>query len=122
MVPMDCFYTIFLYPITFILSPFLANHITSCLGFCVDMVSNLDLVSMIFTLSLFNNYIAASTKCLCDTAINNVYGNHDGFCIGSALIRARLILARFHIYTPHKSMTSKIYSKQSQYQVTQLNN
>ena len=50
MVPMDSFYRIFLYPITFILSPFLANHITSCLGFCVDMVSNLDSVSMIFTL------------------------------------------------------------------------
>ena len=49
---MDSFYRIFLYPITFILSPFLANHITHCLGFCVDMVSNLDPVSMIFTLSL----------------------------------------------------------------------
>ena len=51
MVSMDSFYTIFLYPITFILSPFLANHITLCLEFCVDMVSNLDPVSMIFTLS-----------------------------------------------------------------------
>ena len=53
MVPMDSFYTIFLYPITFILSLlFLANHITLCLGFCINMVSNLDPVSMIFTLSL----------------------------------------------------------------------
>jgi hypothetical protein len=49
---MDSFYRIFLYPITFILSPLLANHITLCLGFCVDMVSNLDPVSMIFILSL----------------------------------------------------------------------
>ena len=82
---MDSFYRIFLYPITFILSPLLANHITLCLGFCVDMVSNLDPVSMIFTLSLFNNYIVTSAKCLGDTAIN-VYRNHNGFCIGSALM------------------------------------
>jgi len=41
MVPMDSFYRIFFYPITFILSPFLTNHITLCLEFCVDMVSNL---------------------------------------------------------------------------------
>jgi len=52
MVPMDSFYRIFFYPITFIHSPFIANHITSCLGFCVDMISNLDPVSMIFALSL----------------------------------------------------------------------
>ena len=52
MVPMDSFYRIFFYPITFILSPFLINHIILCLGFCVDMVSNLDPVSMIFALSL----------------------------------------------------------------------
>ena len=52
MVSMDSFYKIFFYPIIFILSPFSANHITSCLGFCVDIVSNLDLVSMIFVLSL----------------------------------------------------------------------
>ena len=48
---MDSFYRIFFYPITFILSPFLVNHITLCLEFCVDMVSNLDPASMIFTLS-----------------------------------------------------------------------
>jgi len=56
------------------------------------MVSNLDLVSMIFTLSLFNNYIAISAKCLDDTAINR---NHNGFCIGSALI------SYFSLISPH---------------------
>ena len=80
---MDSFYRLFFYPITFILFPFLANHITSCLGFCLDMVSNLDPVSMIFTLSLFNNSLATSAKCLGGTAIN-IYRNHDGLCIGSA--------------------------------------
>ena len=48
MVPTDSFYRIFFLPIIFILSLFLANYITLCLGFCVDMVSNLDPVSMIF--------------------------------------------------------------------------
>ena len=72
---MDSFYIIFLYPITFILSPFLTNH----LGFGVDMFSKLG-----FLLSLFNNYLAMSAKCLGGTVIN-VYRNHDGFCIGSAL-------------------------------------
>ena len=84
MVPIDSFYRIFFYPITFIVSPFLTNHITSCLGFCVDMVSNLDPGSMIFALSLFNNSLATSAKCLGGTIIN-IYRNHDGFCIGSAL-------------------------------------
>ena len=55
---MDSFYRIFFYPITFIVSPFSANHITSCLGFRVYIVSNLDPFSMIFALSLFNNYLA----------------------------------------------------------------
>jgi hypothetical protein len=36
-VTMHNFYRIFLYSITFILSLFLANRITSCLGFCVDI-------------------------------------------------------------------------------------
>ena len=49
---MDSFYRIFFYPITFILSPFSANHIALCLEFCVDMVYNSDPVSMIFALSL----------------------------------------------------------------------
>jgi len=48
---MDSFYTIVFYPITFILSPFSTNHNTLCLGSCVDIVSNLDPVSMIFALS-----------------------------------------------------------------------
>ena len=52
MVPMGNFYIIICYPITFILFPFSTNHITSCLGFRVDMVSKLDLVSMIFAPSL----------------------------------------------------------------------
>ena len=52
MVLIDSFYTIICYPITFILSPFSTDHITSCLRSRVDMVSKLDPVSMIFTLSL----------------------------------------------------------------------
>ena len=52
MVRMDSFYRIFFYLITFILSLFSTNHITSYLGFHVDIVSNLDPVSMIFALSL----------------------------------------------------------------------
>jgi len=51
MVSMDSFYTMFFYPILFILFPFSANNITSCLEFRVDMVSNLDLVFIIFALS-----------------------------------------------------------------------
>ena len=48
---MNSFYKIFFYPIIFILYPFSTNHITSCLGSRIDMISNLDLVSVIFTLS-----------------------------------------------------------------------
>ena len=52
MVSMDSFYTTTFYPITYTLSSFSTNHILSCLGSRVDMVSNLDPVSMIFVLSL----------------------------------------------------------------------
>ena len=52
MVPMDSFYIIVFNPITYILAPFFINRIPSCLGSRIDMVSNLDPVSMIFTLSL----------------------------------------------------------------------
>jgi len=52
MVPMDSFYRTIFYPITYTLSPFSTNHIHSCLGSRVDMVSILDPVSMIFVLSL----------------------------------------------------------------------
>ena len=90
MVPMDSFYRIFFNPITFILFLFSANHITSCLGFCVDMVSNLDPVFMIFILC-FNNYLVTSAKCLGSITIN-VYINHDGFCIGSTLINWMIFL------------------------------
>jgi hypothetical protein len=48
------------------------------------MVSNLDLVSMIFALSLFNNYLATSAKCSGGGTIN-VHRNYAGFCIESAL-------------------------------------
>ena len=85
MMSMDSLYIIIYYPITFIISPFLINYITSCLGSSVDMVSKLDPVSMIFALSLFNNYLVTSAKCLCDTIIN-VYRNYDGFCIRSVLM------------------------------------
>jgi hypothetical protein len=49
------------------------------------MVSNLDLVYMIF--ALFNNYLATSAKRLggCST---NVDRNYGGFCIGSGLMIA----------------------------------
>jgi len=87
MVPMDSFYRIFFYPIIFILSPFLANHITSCLGFGVDMVS----IIFALSLSLFNNSLA--TFCLGGTAIN-IYRNHDGFCIGSALVAKLMLMWR----------------------------
>jgi hypothetical protein len=49
------------------------------------MVSNLDPVSMIFALSLFNNYLAMSAKCLGDSTIN-VHRNYGGFYIESALM------------------------------------
>jgi hypothetical protein len=49
---MDSLYSIVFYLITYTLSPFSTNHIPSFLGSRVDMVSNLDLVSMIFTISL----------------------------------------------------------------------
>jgi hypothetical protein len=49
------------------------------------MVSNLDPVSMIFALSLFNNYLAMSAKRLSDSTIN-VHRNYGGFCIESALM------------------------------------
>ena len=81
---MDSFYTIICYPIIFILSPFSTNHITSYLGSRVDMVSKLDPIFMIFTLTLFNNYLTTSAKCLGDIIIN-VYRNYYGFYIGSAL-------------------------------------
>ena len=51
-VPMNSFYRIIFYLITYILSPFSTNHIYLCLGSLVDMVSNIDPVSMIFDLSL----------------------------------------------------------------------
>jgi len=51
MVPMDSFYTIICYPITFILS-ILNQSITLCLGSRVDMVSKLNPVSLIFAPSL----------------------------------------------------------------------
>jgi hypothetical protein len=52
MVPMDSFYRTIFYPITYILSPISTNHIPSCLGSRIDMVSKLDPVFMIFALSL----------------------------------------------------------------------
>jgi hypothetical protein len=87
MVAIDSFYITIFYPITYILSPFSINHIPLCFGSRVDMISNLDPVSIIF-LSLFNNYIAISTKHLGVSTIN-VYRNYGGFCIGSALISSK---------------------------------
>ena len=84
MILMDSFYRTIFYPIIYILSPFSINHIPSCLGSREDMVSNLDPVSMIFALSLFNNYLATSVKHLGGSTIN-VHRNYGGFCIGSAL-------------------------------------
>ena len=69
MVQMDSFNRVFFYPITFIFSSSSTNYITSCLGSRVDMISNLNPVSMIF-LPVFNNYLIISAKCLGDTAIN----------------------------------------------------
>ena len=64
MAPINSFYTIIFYPVTFILFPFSTNHTTLCLRFRVDMVSNLDPVFMIFTLFLFNNHLVTSAKML----------------------------------------------------------
>jgi hypothetical protein len=49
---MDSFYRIIFYQTTYILFPFFTNHISSCLDSRVDMIYNLDPVSMIFALSL----------------------------------------------------------------------
>jgi hypothetical protein len=51
MFSMDSFYKVIFYLIAYILSLFSVNHIPSCLGSRVDMVSNLDPISMNFTLS-----------------------------------------------------------------------
>jgi hypothetical protein len=52
MAPMDSFYGTIFYPIVYILSPVSINHIPSYLGSRVDMVSNLNPISMVFVLSL----------------------------------------------------------------------
>ena len=65
--PIDCFYIIIFYPITFILS--ISTNISLYVLDLVDMVSNLNSVSMIFALSSII-----------------VYKKHDGQCIGSALM------------------------------------
>ena len=49
---MNSFNKTIFYLITYILSSFSTNHIPSCLDSRVDMISNLDLVSIIFALSL----------------------------------------------------------------------
>ena len=82
MVPMDSFCRTIFYPITYILSPFSTNHISSCLGSRVDIVSNLDPVYMNFALSLFNNHLVTSAKRLGGSTIN-AHRNYDSFCIGS---------------------------------------
>jgi hypothetical protein len=82
---MDSFYKTIFYPIMYILSPFSTNPISLCFGSHVDMVSNLDPVSMIFLLSFFNNYITTSAKRLGDSTIN-VHTNYGDFCIGSGLV------------------------------------
>jgi len=53
MVLMDSLYRIILHPITFILSPFSTKYIILGFRSRVDMVSNLNLIFMIFALSLF---------------------------------------------------------------------
>jgi hypothetical protein len=50
MVLMDSFYKTNFYPTTSILCSFSTHHIPSCFGSRVDMVSNLDPVSIIFVL------------------------------------------------------------------------
>jgi hypothetical protein len=51
MISINSFYETIFYSITYILSPFSTNHIPSCLGSRVDIISNLNLVFMIFALS-----------------------------------------------------------------------
>jgi len=52
MVLIDNFYRIIFYPIIFIFFPLSTNYIILCLGSSVDMISNLDPVSIIFVFSL----------------------------------------------------------------------
>jgi hypothetical protein len=78
---MDNSYVILFYPVICIFSPFSTNRIPSYLDSHVDMVSNLDPVSIIF-FSLFNGYLVISAKRL---GVSNVHRNYDGFCIESAL-------------------------------------
>jgi hypothetical protein len=84
MIPTNNFCGTIFYPITYILSSFSIDHIPSRLDSRVDIVSDLDSVSIIFTLSLVNNYLATSAKRLGDSIIN-VHRNYGDFCIGSAL-------------------------------------
>ena len=84
---MHSFYRIIFYLIIYILSQFPTNRIPSCLSSRVDMVSNLDMISMIFT--LFNNYLVTSIKRLGNSIIN-FHRNYAGFYIESALNRPPL--------------------------------
>jgi hypothetical protein len=65
---MDSFYITIFYSITYIVSLFATNHIPSCLGSRVDMVCNMDPLSMIF--ALFNKYLATLAKRLGDSIVN----------------------------------------------------
>ena len=101
---MDSFYGTIFYPIAYILSLFCTNHIHSCLGSRVDMVFNLDPISMIFALSLFNNYIITSAKRL-DGSIINVHRNYGDFYIGSALTPCSTIFLYTYVYIhPNSSL------------------
>jgi hypothetical protein len=48
---MNSLYKTIFYPITYIFSQFSTNHIPLCVSSRVDIVSNLDPISMIFALS-----------------------------------------------------------------------
>ena len=84
-------YRIFLYTITFILSPFLANHINLCLEFCIDIVSNIDPVSMIFAISL--QQLSCHINKMLRTTMVSVLGVFLGFFFNFAYMSQLLALA-----------------------------
>ena len=98
MVPMDSFYRTIFYPITYIRSLFSINHITSYVDSRVYMVCNLDPVSIIFALFLFNNYIAMSIE---NTRDRNLSPSGYSYRSSSVAAGALHYLVIIHIHTQH---------------------
>ena len=97
------FYRIIFYPITYILSPFSTNYITSYPGSRVYMVCNLDPVSIIFALFLFNNYIAMSIE---NTRDRNL--SPSGYSYRSSSVAAGALHYLVIIHTQHCCCTQLV--------------